>query len=87
MPTTEPCRHGNYGHCPLCVSTTTGFGVTMPTADLQPGAMVQTTWGVLEDYRQQIATRDEKIADLILERDALSARLAQMKIIATLVKD
>jgi len=48
----------------------------MPVAHIQPDAKIETTWSVLEGYRKQIADRDAKIADLVLERDALARQLA-----------
>ena len=49
---------------------------SMPTVNITRDTKLETTWGVFEDYRKQIADRDAKIADLILERDALTAKLA-----------
>lgn len=47
----------------------------MPTCNISPSSKVETTWGVLEDYQRQIRERDNRIADLVIERDAMAAKL------------
>lgn len=46
----------------------------MPTVELSPDTEIKTTWGVLQGYQREIAERDAKIADLIMERDALALK-------------
>jgi len=47
----------------------------MPIANISDDHKIETTWGVLQNYRRQIAERDAKIADLIMERDALLRKI------------
>lgn len=51
----------------------------MPTVELKPDTKMETTWGVFQDYQRQIDERDKKIADLLLERDALIAKLREAR--------
>lgn len=50
-------------------------GPFMPRAEITAETKIETTWGVLQGYQRQLHERDVKIADLIMERDALIAKL------------
>jgi hypothetical protein len=53
-----------------------------PTAEMAPDTKLETTWAVFQGYHKEIADRDQRIAELILERDALSAALSRARSLA-----